>query len=341
MNNDVSIWLLILIAIPALRPAHYVLRHVASWWSRHDITQPAADLSWRSSDALMRNGAILVGLGAVVIGLFTDTAAILLQSEKFVLAVMVGIGSYVLVSVGISLMTGKTRLVRLTSLGFERAAQPKRYWTSTAWHLLLGGLLFVGGLMALVETPVETLRAQCYDWENEYTARQRVAACDLLLADHPDEDRSDVLFVRGSAYFHMGDYRRAGADYTASIRFDPQDSISHYNLGLVHEQLADQRQAIENYSAAIDLDPQEIDAWERRGFIHLRAGRFDQAITDLDSAYKLQPNNVSRLAQRGIAYAWNNDPRRAGLYDRQEEPPVPSDPAAWRGPSGHETWQSG
>jgi len=302
------VWLLLLIGAIAWMPARYVLRHLAWSPSRRDITQPAEDLTWRSPTALTKNSAILIGLAALAMFIFTDAAGEFARSPSFMPIMLVGLGVFALCSVGKGLLTGSVEpMVRGTSWRFARAEQPKRYWASMAWNVLLGGFMLLFGVQSFIDAPVQALRDRCHDWKNERTPTEEIAACDQLLAGHAGDDRSGVIASRGSAYYRAGDYRRAGTDYIAAIRLDPRNSSSHYNLGLVHEQLGDRQRALVDYSAAIGIDPENVEALQNRGLIHLDAGRFDQAIADFTGAYKLQPTNTITLANRGVAYAWKND----------------------------------
>ena len=166
------------------------------------------------------------------------------------------------------------------------------------------------GVQTLLDAPAQALRVRCQDWKMSWPPKDALAACDRLLADHPDAE-SNALAWRGSAYYRLEDYRRAGADYAAAIRFDPRDSSSHYNLGLVHEQLGDRELAVVDYGAAIELDQKNVDAFQNRGLIYLDTGQFNQAISDFTQVYELAPTNVTNLANRGVAYAWKNDRIRA------------------------------
>lgn len=257
---------------------------------------------------MTKNSAILIGLAALAMFIFTDAAAEFARSPSFMPIMLVGLGVFALCSVGKGLLTGSVEpMVRGTSWRFARAEQPKRYWASMAWNVLLGGFMLLFGVQSFIDAPVQALRDRCHDWKNERTPTEEIAACDQLLAGHAGDDRSGVIASRGSAYYRAGDYRRAGTDYIAAIRLDPRNSSSHYNLGLVHEQLGDRQRALVDYSAAIGIDPENVEALQNRGLIHLDAGRFDQAIADFTGAYKLQPTNTITLANRGVAYAWKND----------------------------------
>jgi tetratricopeptide (TPR) repeat protein len=310
----VRVWLLLFIAAVAWAPAQYVWRHAARSPSRRDITQPREDLSWRSSDALIRNIAILLGLAILAGFIFTRAAAEFARSPVFLPILMVGLGGFALWSVIKGYLSGIIEpMMRGVSWKFSRAEHPKRYWTSMGWNGLLGGTLLFLSAQQIIEAPTQALRDRCHDWTDVYAATEELAACNRLLAEHSEIDRSDVLAARGSAFYELGRYRRAALDYDAAIRLDPQDSSSHYNLGLVNERLGDRDRALAHYEAAISVDPKNAEAYGNRGLIFLDTGRFDKAIADFTRAHQLQPKNIQHVANRGMAYASKNDPPHAKL----------------------------
>lgn len=306
------IWLLLLIAILAVAPARYVVAHVTHSPSRREIGQPAEDLSWRSTGSLARNLAILTGLAFLAVFIFTPAAESFAKSPSFLPLLLAAFGGFALWTVAKGYRTGAIEpMVRGASWTFLRAEQPRRYWASMAWNGLLGGAFILGSGVFLAEAPKQALRDRCFDWTNTWSPADELVACNRLLAEHGDDDRARTIAARGSAYYRLSDYRRAGADYTAAIRLDPQDSTSRYNLGLVHEQLNDLTRAAAAYSAAIRIDNKNMDAYVGRGLIFLDTGRLDDAVADFTRAHEVKPADVVPLANRGIAYAWKDDTARA------------------------------
>ncbi len=305
-------WLLLAIAIFAFAPARYVFRHVAHSPSRRDITQPAEDLSWRSPDLFAKCIALLVALAALAIFIFTPAAAAFAQSPQFLPILLLGLGGLALWSVIKGHRSGVIEpLVRGARWEFSRAEQPKRYWSSMAWNALLGGGMLVLGGMQFVEAPQQALRDRCRGWDKPGAASDALAACKQFLAEHPEEDRANVLLSRGSAHYELGDYHRARADYAAAIRLDPGSSAAHFNLGLAHEELGRRDLAADNYAAAIRADPNNADAFKNRGLIFLNSARYDGAVADFTRAHDLEPTKLIHLANRGMAYAHKNDAARA------------------------------
>lgn len=308
----VRAWLLLVILLIAWQPARYIFRHVSASPSRRDITRPADDLSWRTTALLQRNVAILVGLAALGGFIFTPVAEAFARSPRFGPIILLGVGSLVLWSVVTGFRTGSVEpMVRGASWVFTRHEHPRRFWASMAWNGLWAGMMLGIGAYALVDVPRQDLRDRCLDRDDMAPAEAALAACNQLLADASAADRSDALALRGSAHFRLGDYQRAGADYAAALRLNPQDGSSHFNMGLVHERLGQRERALADYGAAIAIDPANAEAFQNRGLIYLDTRRFDLAIADFTRALALDPTNMTMRANRGIAHAWKADAIRA------------------------------
>lgn len=72
--------------------------------------------------------------------------------------------------------------------------------------------------------------------------------------------RLPIHFMRGSAYFDIGDYEQAIEDFSKSIKLDPNNykAEAYFRRGNAYDKLGDFIQAIKNYSKAIELDPKLI-----------------------------------------------------------------------------------
>jgi tetratricopeptide (TPR) repeat protein len=303
-------WLLLAIVIAAYAPLQYVFKHVTRGPSRRDITQAPEDLTWRTSGQFARNLALLVGLAALAVFIFTPEAARFAQSPSFLPILASAGGVWVAKAYSSGSVEPIVQGVRWT---FERGSQPKRFWASMAWNALFGCLCLFLAFKIDEEAPMQALRDQCYNRKDNSPPQKRILACNDLLAEHGDDDgdRSGLIAARGSAYYMLRNYQRAMIEYSTAIRLDPKDSSSHYNLGLVHEQLGERLRAVDEYGEAIRIDPKNAGAYARRGLILLDTNRLDRAISDFTRAHELEPGNSVPLANRGIAYAWKNDRQRA------------------------------
>jgi tetratricopeptide (TPR) repeat protein len=309
-NVPMRLWLLIAIGAVAYGPAHYLLKHVLHAPSRRDITQPREDLSWRTPGRFIRSAGILALLIGLAIFIFTPAAEQFARSPSFFPVLVGGCGAWALFTVARGLASGQIQpFIRGNYDTYERGAQPKRFWASLSWNLFFGILcLWIAWSMT-----VRTVQDRCFDYGKDYSPPDRISDCSRLISkpDNAGDNLADALASRGSAYYRMGDYRHAIADYTAAIRLDPGDYYSLYNRALAYGEIGERERAIADYGAAIRVSPRDPYAYLNRGLIFLDTGRFDQAIGDFTRSHELNPKNAWPLANRGITYAWKKDQARA------------------------------
>src|ERR1700722_14852380 len=79
-----------------------------------------------------------------------------------------------------------------------------------------------------------------------------IAACDQVI----NNDASDAQAhqARGAAYFKMGDYDRAIADFSRSINIDPKYIKAFYNRGLAWEKKGNLDSALTDFRYFVDVD---------------------------------------------------------------------------------------
>lgn len=305
-------WLLLLIAIVAWMPMQYIVRHLAATATQRDITQAPDDLSWRSTAMLIKSVAAVMALAAFALFIFTPSAEVFARSPSFYPLFLLAGAALAMWSVVQGFTTGRIEpWMRGLSREFTRADDPNRYWMSMGWNALLSGGVLVFGIQTLLDVPKQALRDHCYDRRDEWAPTEVAAACNTLLDGNAGEDRPTILAARGSAYYRMGDYRRAGTDYAAAIQLDPKADAFHYNLGLVHDQLGDRKRAIAAYSAAIAINAENTDAYRNRASDYLQTGGFDAVISDATIILASKPGDLQALVLRGIAHAWKRDATNA------------------------------
>jgi tetratricopeptide (TPR) repeat protein len=81
--------------------------------------------------------------------------------------------------------------------------------------------------------------------------------------------RATALYLRGNAYYEKGDYDRAVADLTESVRLDPGHVDPFYLRGLAYDAKNDHDRAIADFGHALQLKPNNPDscsavAWPTR-----------------------------------------------------------------------------
>jgi clan AA aspartic protease (TIGR02281 family) len=87
-----------------------------------------------------------------------------------------------------------------------------------------------------------------------------IPACDDLIEIDPMH--AQAYQARGSAWYKVGDYRRAIADYTASLAIDPKYIRNYYNRGIAWEAEGELHNALNDLRTFQNLDPSFPDAQE-------------------------------------------------------------------------------
>ena len=231
----VRVWLLIAIVAIGYAPTLYVYRHVLHAPSRRDITQPAEDLSWRTSGQLTLSLLVLAILAGLAVFIFTPAAVSFARSPILLPALLLGGGAWALFTVLQGFKRGEIEpIVRGFSGLYHRDSQPKRFWASVMWNALLGCILLWIAFKTTEEAEERTLRNRCYNEQSVFSPQEVLSACNELISKWEGSPGrlADYIGGRGIAYHTLGDYRRAIADYGDAIRLNPRDYYPYYNRGL-------------------------------------------------------------------------------------------------------------
>ena len=126
------------------------------------------------------------------------------------------------------------------------------------------------------------------------------------LADYTESIRlnpnfADAYTNRGHVNLHLGQYDAALADMDAAIAVKPDDAHVHTSRGQVKAQLGEYAGAIADYDTAISLDPDDTDAYTSRGNAKAQLGQYGEAIADYDTVISLDPDHPSVYTARGVA----------------------------------------
>ncbi|WP_454885914.1 hypothetical protein [Sphingomonas oryzagri] len=190
-----------------------------------------AEIGERSSRRFRLNLAIVLALGALAVFIFTPAAEQFARSPAFMPILMTACGGWALTTVWRGIVTGR---IQPFAKGFyrtyERGAQPKRFWASLGWNAIFGCMC----LWIAFKVNEQGADDRCYDSRNAYSAQEEMTACNRAIGGGK-RDRGDMAALteaRGSAYYRLGDYRRALNDYTAAIQLGSQESSSFYNRAL-------------------------------------------------------------------------------------------------------------
>lgn len=105
---------------------------------------------------------------------------------------------------------------------------------------------------------------------------------------------------RGDAYFQLGEYEKAVADYKKAIQIDPDETYKMCNN-------------IYCWNAAVELSPTNPTLYIKRGEINVRGGDYDMALEDFTQAIQLNPKDYNVFMQLGNVYNIVGDSENATL----------------------------
>jgi tetratricopeptide (TPR) repeat protein len=99
---------------------------------------------------------------------------------------------------------------------------------------------------------------------------------------------------RGSKYFHEKNFDGAIADFTETIKIEPDNPFAYYKRGLSYTNKKEFDLAINDFTEAIRLEPNKFGAFyfDRAG-AYIFKGNNASAISDLEMAVKIDPQEKS------------------------------------------------
>jgi tetratricopeptide (TPR) repeat protein len=120
---------------------------------------------------------------------------------------------------------------------------------------------------------------------------RQITACTALIQSTRESrpNQSVAHYNRGNAYSAKGDRGLAIADYTETIRLDPQDASAYIRRGTTWHAMGNLNRAIADYDQAIKVDPRSAPAYSNRSNAWKAKGDLDRAISDYDQATRLDP----------------------------------------------------
>ena len=118
------------------------------------------------------------------------------------------------------------------------------------------------------------------------------------------------LFKLGFQNQKQKNFQRAIELYEKVIKIDPTIVFTHYNLGIIYEQLGDIEKAEENYQEAIKVNPSFIYSYNNLGIMSHQKGQKENAIKYFKQVIKIDPKYYNGYSNLGLVYA------SLGMYDQ-------------------------
>jgi tetratricopeptide (TPR) repeat protein len=174
-----------------------------------------------------------------------------------------------------------------------------------------------------------------------------VQACSRALAQELEtaKDRSRAYNVRGWAQYRRGSTWVAVADFSESIRLDPDYHFPWSNRSLAYFNLSEFDRSIADASRAIELRPDFAPAWNHRasslhakgdlprakadiaavfergiatagtysiqGWVLMTEGQLNEALNSFDEALRREPRLTPALTGRGLVFERQGERERA------------------------------
>lgn len=153
-------------------------------------------------------------------------------------------------------------------------------------------------------------------WFRKAYGKNVVADFDRAIADYSETIRLDPNFAeayahRGFGWAVKGNFDQAFTDFDNAIRIDPKSVISYRHRGIWRRQRGDNDRAILDFDQAIRLDPNSGVAYFDRALAWQFKGNIDRAIADYTESIGRPPPPINAYGNRGALYFTKGDFDRA------------------------------
>jgi tetratricopeptide (TPR) repeat protein len=101
---------------------------------------------------------------------------------------------------------------------------------------------------------------------------------------------------------NSGQYDKAIADYTETIRIDDQHEMAYMNRAEIHIGQKRFAAAITDYTQAISINPESAMAFYQRGLAHRALGNEDEALSDYSTAIRLNPSKSNKSSVQPVSF---------------------------------------
>ena len=130
---------------------------------------------------------------------------------------------------------------------------------------------------------------------------QVLSEVDLLLKQFPGSIA--LLNLQGIAYSTLSNFHEAIQTYKKAIHINPENSITHFNLGVALQDSGQLTDALRNYQVAVRKNPQYFEALFNIGLIFEKMELMPSAVSYYKKALALNPDNGQVLLKVGSAQA--------------------------------------
>ena len=136
---------------------------------------------------------------------------------------------------------------------------------------------------------MDDLLLEALSAHNENQFDQAIAIYTQILNMKPDDMVSALIYKhRGMAYFARSNYEEAIADFSESLKLDPQSYKAAYYEGIVCSVLRRYSQALEAFNRSLEINPYHPYCLFRRGQAYFHLNDYPQALGDCEAALLLE-----------------------------------------------------
>lgn len=151
---------------------------------------------------------------------------------------------------------------------------------------------------------------------------------DLIQAD---EKQGRIYTLRASAWWALGEHKKALADYNQAIELGYREANAFASRGIFQAATGHHPEAIDDFTAALAKDPKDASSMINRAAAYMAMGKPNKAVEDYSTALALDEKNSVLLQQRAIARKADGKLNEA-LADFDKSIEIdPKDIAAWMG----------
>jgi tetratricopeptide (TPR) repeat protein len=183
------------------------------------------------------------------------------------------------------------------------------------------------GFTAVLFTPIELSQARAF----AEVVGQEVLIADTIIEYNYREGNVDRYFQLADSCFDRGDYEGAIANYTQSLRINPNFAPTYNNRGNSYSALGEYQKALADYTQALRLDPNYAGTYNNRGGVYNELGEYQKALADHNQALRLDPNQAAAYINRAVVYVKQGDYQRALVDYSQVLRLDPNDAGAYLG----------
>lgn len=132
-----------------------------------------------------------------------------------------------------------------------------------------------------------------------------------LVSCNESRNRSIELANQGIQKFQNRLFDSAESDLQGAVQLDPSNTLAHYNLGKVYEELQKWDSAAEEFSKAADQDPGNANYHYDLGHAYQKANKLADAEKEYLAALKLNDKLYKAAYRLGTVYETLEKPKQA------------------------------